>query len=814
MKRALLFLLLFATSSLGATTAALEQAIRPLEEGVPQVAVVRLQALLRQKLTPADALTAKAKLTEALVRSGRPEEALQQANDAALTNDSAVLFWRAQALAALYRWPEARLLYAKVAGRAQRPLASNAAFGEAQALRALNQNGDALRVLEALATDPIWHIRASLGAAALLIESGRLVDADHLLRSVKPERAADRDERRFLFGRIQLAEKHYGRTVDILSVLLRKPTNLSHPLLIATLCAIADAHLQGKSPERGDDLLEDFIDHYPTDSALPVIFAKLDQLYQAEEKASPNELARWSRDKAEPRRSLAQWYLARNQLRTGDRAAAIRLLTGLRESPVHLPSLGRAQFELAQLLLEDRDWKGAIAAAEAAQKLETQPEFVQRADWLIAEANYRSGQLAAAATTFERIAQKSSAFSSAALFNAAICWLRLDETAKFANGYRQISNDPTQKGTQSDLLLEKSAVQAAQGKPEAAASFQKFIQDFPNSPRVSEAWVALAELAFHEPKPDLATARADLAKARQSHPNPTAIERADYLEIWLNDASEGQDETKVIAAASAFLQAHPGSPFTAEVRMKLAEAYFRRQDFANAQTQFELLAQQNPDATLTEKALFFAARSAMSSMGEKSLDHALALFDQVVKYNGDLKWAARNEEAAIERRLGKNADAIAIYDEVLKNNAKPPEHREALCGKADVLYEMGVTDSQNYRRAIDLYQQLASEPGVPAHWRNQAEFKKGKALEKLNDKPAALTTYYSVIEETAQPERQHEFFWYYKAGFSAAHLLEEASDWNAAVAIYRKLAAVGGARSDEAKSRLTQLRLEHFLWNE
>lgn len=248
--------------------------------------------------------------------------------------------------------------------------------------------------------------------------------------------------------------------------------------------------------------------------------------------------------------------------------------------------------------------------------------------------------------------------------------------------------------------------------------------------------------------------------------------------------------------------------------MKLAEAYFRRQDFANAQTQFELLAQQNSDANLTEKALFFAARSAMSSMGAASLDHALALLDQVVKMNGDLKWAARNEEAAIERRLGKNPDALVIYDEVLKNEAKPPERREALCGKGDVLYEMGAADPPNYRRAIELFEQLAKDPGVPAHWRNQAEFKKGKALEKLNDKPAALTTYYEVLEEGADPQRQHEFFWFYKAGFSAAQLLEEASDWKAAVAVYRKLAAVGGTRSDEAKTRLTQLRLEHFLWEE
>jgi hypothetical protein len=248
--------------------------------------------------------------------------------------------------------------------------------------------------------------------------------------------------------------------------------------------------------------------------------------------------------------------------------------------------------------------------------------------------------------------------------------------------------------------------------------------------------------------------------------------------------------------------------------MKLAEAYYRRGDFANAQTQFELLAQQKPEAPLAEKALFFAARSAMSTMSAGALDHALALLDQVVKMGGEMRWAARNEEASIERRLGKNPEALALYDEVLKNEAKPAEQREALCGKADIYYEMGAADPQNYRRAIDLYEKLATESGVPAFWRNQAEFKKGKALEKLNDKPAALTTYYGVIEEGARPERQHEFFWFYKAGFNAAQLLEEAKDWNAAVAVYRKLASAGGSRSEEAKARLNQLRLEHFLWEE
>src|SRR5437870_8301965 len=131
--------------------------------------------------------------------------------------------------------------------------------------------------------------------------------------------------------------------------------------------------------------------------------------------------------------------------------------------------------------------------------------------------------------------------------------------------------------------------------------------------------------------------------------------------------------------------------------MKLAESYYRHQDFANAQTQFEILAQHDPDNPLGDKALFFAAESAMSSMGEHSLDQAIVLFDQVVRKNGSLRWAARNEQAVIERKLGKPKDALALYDEVLKSDAGLSDKREALCGKGDISFEAGATDPNSYQ---------------------------------------------------------------------------------------------------------------------
>jgi TolA-binding protein len=342
---------------------------------------------------------------------------------------------------------------------------------------------------------------------------------------------------------------------------------------------------------------------------------------------------------------------------------------------------------------------------------------------------------------------------------------------------------------------------------------EQFIRDFPNNPRVSEAWVALAELAFHSSPPRLKEAHKDLDHVDAIMPTAAAAERADYLRIWVEEAA-GTDESKIIELAKRFVEQHGQSPFAMEVRMKLAELYYRRQDFANAQTQFEIIAQQSPNDPLAEKALFFAAKSAMSSMGEHTLDRALVLFDQVAQKNGAMRWASRNEEAVIERKLGKPNDALTLYDEVLKSDAAPAEKREALCGKGDIFFEAGSADSTNYQRAIEAYDQLASDKEGSSDWGNQALFKKGLCLEKKGDRAGALATFYKILENESHPDERREVFWYYKAGFNAARLLEEDSKWESAVAIYDKLVAAGGSRSEEARARLNNIRLEHFLWTD
>ena len=790
----------------------LSDATEPLTDGVPEVAVMRLRGLLNRNLSETEWRATGEKLAEALLATKQPTEALQLLDDARLREVSSSKFWRAQALVSLHRPAEALPIYEQIATDGKSPFRTNAIFGAAEMLRALNRPDEALQKFAILFRDPVWSVQARLRSAELFLDKADVPNARRILDVAQPKSAADKKERELLRGRLEMVSQRPEGAAHVFQSLLQRPRGASHTVLLAALFGFGDAHLQMKTPEVGDDVLEDFIEHHPQDFDLAWVFAKLDELYRAERRPARNELERWIREGDQPRRAFAQWYLARMELRAGHRDRALQLFSALRESKTKAAGLAGAFLEFAEIEMQDRHFEEAISILVEARLLQPERTLLDRIDLLAAQAEYRAKRFEAAASKFEQIAHSSSPWAKLSMFNASLAWLQVGNHARFL-----ADNDDLEKSngdeTRAELRLEEGLVQAAKGDKNAADSLRTFLRDFPNDKRASEAWVALAELAFHATPARVDEARKDLARAAELKPTSAATERADSLMIWIEDAASGSD-ARVLELAKEFLERHSASPVAADVRLKLAEAYYRRQDFANAQTQFEILAEQNPSGSLAEKALFFAGESAMSSMVPQALDRAMDLFERVVRSNGELKWTARNEQAAIERKLGKLQDALTLYEEVLKNDARPAEKMEALCGKGDVLFEMAGNDPKNYGRAIEVYDKLTADAAEQIQWRNQALFKKGLCLEKERNEGEALAAFYQVLDNEKRPNRPNELFWFYKAGFNAARLLEGDSKWQSAAAIYERLVAAGGLRSEEAKARLNRLRLERFLWED
>src|SRR5438105_3207637 len=332
----------------------LAEAARPLNEGVPEVAVIRLQRLLKQNLPEPDWRAVAEKVTGAMVGAHQTAEAFNLLGDPRLRQSQPANFWRAQLLAQSQREAEALSFYREVAADSRSTFRTDAQFGAAEMLRALGRTDEALQNLFELFRDPKWGVRAQLRAVELYLDKSDALNARRLLEKLQPTTTAEKRERHFLRGRLEKVLNRPDRAITIFQSVLKHPEGATHETIMAALFALADAHLDLKTPETGDDALENFIEHRPGDSDLARVFAKLDELYRAEKKPSRAELDRWARDPAQPRRAFAQWYLARFDLRLGRRDRSLEYFSALRRTRPELPGLAPALLEFAQFELEER----------------------------------------------------------------------------------------------------------------------------------------------------------------------------------------------------------------------------------------------------------------------------------------------------------------------------------------------------------------------------------------------------------------------------------------------------------------------------
>src|SRR6266446_6384581 len=379
------------------------EATKPLLEGVPEVAVVRLGALVDGSLADKEWCAVAAKLAEAQVTARQPEDALVLLADSRLRDLSAAKFWRAQAFASLHLWADALPLYEELGADQSSSFREAATFGAAEMLRALGRRDEALAKILVLLRDKQWRIRAQLRSAELYIDRADAANARRILDEIQPKSVAERKERRLLRGRLELILQRPERAIGVFEALLKRPEGATHPTLIAALFGIADAHLQLKTPEAGDDVIERFIDHHPADPALPILFAKLDELYRAESKPSRNELERWVRHPEQPRRAFARWHLARLEARAGHRERARQLFGDLRHGDVKSPALAPALLEFAQLELEDRYFDEAIAILDDARLLHPNALLLDQINLLSAQAQYLAKHFEVATAAFEQI---------------------------------------------------------------------------------------------------------------------------------------------------------------------------------------------------------------------------------------------------------------------------------------------------------------------------------------------------------------------------------------------------------------------------
>jgi len=789
--------LLFSTSAL-AGGSPLGDASKALDEGVAEVAIVKLQQQLAGGALDLELRhQAKIKLVEAFLAAGRTGEALQQLRDPEVK--SPLLEARAQAAAK--NWNAALALYATV------PDDAKAIIGKAECLHALGRLSEAVAALEGIAAKA--PVPVSLRLGEFYLEGDQHNKCADLLAKIRgPLSTADQKWKQYLEARVFLAENKYEEAYGKFEALQRDPQQVSGELIAGATIGMTESQTKLKGLTEADDILEQFIWKHPENPSLGTLFVKLDQVYEGEENPPLGELQKWAQREPAIRGGYGTFYLAKALLRDDrtDRALAVLENFGGR-FPQH-PMLPNALLMQGRLFADSGKFNEAQKSLDDALRAAPKGELQAEIEMASGSAHFKAGEFILAATVFRSAGEHSPALAETSLADTALCWLHQGNYQRFAQEYQEFCQLFPKSPLRSDLLLEEGLFMARRGDSKAEASLQQFIENFADNERVPEARLALAELRYAAK--DSAGATHYLQVVNEFPAPAKTAEQSDYLAIFVADAATPPNNEKVITLCRTFVGRYSGSDRLAEVRMKLGQVFFRAGDFASAQTQFETLASETPTSPLVETALFLAGQASTKRIDAGGIDRAIELFSEVAALNKSLKLHARLQLALLQNRLGKEDDAVKLYNDILRANPPGEVKSAAMAGKADNLFALGAKDKVHYAEAFAVYEQLANEPGIGATVQHRALYNKGRCLETLERPEEALAAYYQVVESgVAKPE---EYFWFYKAGFDAGRLCETRQQWKSAIAIYQKMATVEGPRAEQSKERMTQLRLEHFIW--
>ena len=769
-----------------------------------------LRTQIQQEQDPAHRMELTCRLVALLASGGRFDEALAVATTADADRDPLLAYWKAVALAGTGDYLAAKELLNRPSLLQGEVLGISRDRVTLLLSRVLRGSGDPEGALRVLAKAP----PESLLAEEILLERGTdllaLSRTEECLNLLQPSSFPSDEGKASAAYLKALAFWRAGNLGEARKIFAAVPPA---NLWIVSASTIGSAACLGASKKeaQGIALLEKSLEGVDEVPLLSEMFLLLERLQSAVPQADTTSLRRWADDPSHPvRAKFAAYYLAKSASRPGYSKQGEKLLNAFIQKYPGDPLADQASLLLAS---------GKLAGGNPAEVLDLAADALAAPLSLRAKLAYVRGLALASLSkreesksAFQQAAALDPSLSSNALFNQAVLVasggkgsLETSEAAQAIAGMNA--------GKPSEEMQFQIALDLVRRGHASGTAMLGDLADRSSDPILkSRARLAAAELNMKSGRGDAADR--DLAKAvRENSGEP---EREEYLAVFLKDTGRRADAAAVIKAAREFLKAHPDSRFAPEVRLKLAESLLATGDLQGARVEFEKLAASSGNTEIGRRALFLAAHAASRSMDPSSIDDSLMLLERVASgtANDQLAWQARLQEGALKNAQNLPLEALAIYDKIFSSaggNGPDPEIRAAaLMASGDTRHQLGAKDPSEEREAVKAWQKLASDLSLPLRWRNQALCKSGLILEKLGEGDAALAAYYEAFKNPrADDLEQH---WHEKAAFDAARLLESRKQWNDAVNLYGQIVSEGGARADEAKARLSNLKLENFLW--
>jgi len=803
-----------------------------LSDGLPGVAATKAMRMLEQKdWNSTDRLTLSALAVESWIRAKNGQAALDILSREQVPNKP---FWEAQAkvlagdLDSARKSLETRLLADEATSQEQLLLA--------QVWLATNQIAQARDLLVRLrqSATPDTTKRARLMLDELDLNAGNYQPAVTDLSDL-PKEADPTSELLRARGLVELAryleaetvlrglftssgggeQVHHAAAVLLADVMLRQDKTAE---CLEALVHFLDNTLESRLWPEAFDLLAKALEKEPRNILPPDATLRWITEGNAVQRQALQSLASAEIFRGHAMLLLSRWLMSQKRMLEG---------LGLLEAMVQLHHGHPQEAEAMRLALETYgvmkvDGRVTVLANQWRQRYGAGQSAM--VDFVTGGTAYARKDYAQATNLFQAAANVAATLTErrAALYNAGVAALHAGEFLLYQSILSQLeivsAGVPTavKSGDSAvDLELDHALDLAARGEATAAETLRTFIQKNAAHPRLPQAHLALAETMLTQIPTDFVaienTLRTAAALPELSEPQQQQIA---ITRMWMLDK---QGLLKALTEAGAeFIKKWPEAPQAASVRMKIADAFYRLENFANARTEFELVAQEYASSAYADTALYFAGMAAISMMSDEGRESAINLWQELAERGGPLSIPARQQQALAKRRAGQEAEALKLLDTLLTKKNLPEDMRRSLtCERAEILMLIGKTDPSQLDKAVATLRELLREDDLTYLWSARAGYTLAAVLNAAGRTNEALEACYDVVQANGftGPSNPAEFRWYYRAGFFGIELLEAAKEWEAAARLAEKLALSTGERATEAKELATRIRLEHFLWD-
>jgi tetratricopeptide (TPR) repeat protein len=802
---------------------AFHSAEQSYKDGAFDLCNERIAALLKK--FPKSELAPQAEILQAraLYQLGRSDAALAALNlplDQVPDNlKGDTLFWQAESLLDLGKWPEAEQKYrALLASKDAADYLDQANLGLAWTLFKQGKEADAAPLLAALIKD---KKDSSAGQQALLLQAKinlahkqfkEAIATLEALLAANPDKAIA-FETDYWLGETYAANAQPDKAVAAYQKVTNDPQAFPKPLVAQAWLGLGRAQhtLQQNDQamlayeqtyrltENGATQLEAFrayLESARASGQLPEAVTKLQEFAKSSDLSAPGAL----------------FAIGSVLAGTHEDDKAIGILESLLVAYPSSPWIPAANDQLGELYARTNKPDQAIKAFQNCIATSTDPSLVRTAHFQLGYVLLmQTKDYAGAAAQFALISDGTDAAAENAAYNFLLAQAYLGKADVFAKAEADFEKRfPKSTNLKSIALAEGRMLSDANKPDDAKAVYQKAILTGGTTPDQKELLNSLANLQYQTS--DLDGALATYQKIVDQFPGDAlaAAQKGVLISYALKKLNEDQVEDALVKLAQKYkdVAGAPGTYF------QLGEFYLDHQDYVRAQDAFQQLITTYPNSSDVDKAYYYAGKAAFA---HQDFIAARTLLEKVPD-SSSFRPDARLLEGRVDQQQLNFEQAIGLYDAVLATEKIGPHFVEACLLKGQSLFALGGTkDPANYALAQGVFNQiLTSKEGTIAD-RNQAAVQSGKCLEKMGKTDDALGLYLDVVHgretvtdaNTATPP---EFIWQYEAGIQAGSILEKRKDWRGAIEVYHELEQIGGSHAPYFHDLVNKLRRDNYIY--